>query len=127
MFFTLHKTSLKSKMVADTRVVVIVGAWDGAGSIPGASGVRWSGAKAWAWAGTGTGAGTGPGTASGLSDQESQSPAPGAPRLADSPGLGAPRPIYKVSDPVGRGLGCGEEEEEPVTYLNEEEEAPKKS
>lgn len=29
--FTLHKTSLKSKMVADTRVVVILGARTGQG------------------------------------------------------------------------------------------------
>lgn len=30
-YFTLHKTSLKSKMVADTRVVVIVGVRTGQG------------------------------------------------------------------------------------------------
>lgn len=35
--FTLHKTSLKSKMVADTRVVVIVGARTGQGRGSGVS------------------------------------------------------------------------------------------
>lgn len=36
-YFTLHKTSLKSKMVADTRVVVIVGVRTGQGLGSGVS------------------------------------------------------------------------------------------
>lgn len=79
--FTLHKTSLKSKMVADTRVVVIVGARTGQGRGSGVS--RRSRC--------------GEGAASGSRVWNPTRLLPAPPAFLTLSGCGARSPIYKVN------------------------------